>query len=183
MRPWNHYETAFEAFLRDRHVPFLGVEERLRNRFDDGSTLKSLDFIVSPPGDRSWLVDVKGRKFPGGSGQSRGGYWKHWSTRDDLIGLRHWERLFGRRFSGLFIFAYLICGNRSPLPPDRLFEFKNRTYGFVGISVDDYLSEARLLSPRWRTYALPVRRFRALARPAEDFFISPNLPRNPSPQT
>ena len=61
----NHYEAAFEAYLRDRRLPYVAVDEGRRALAADGS-LKSLDFIVSPPGARSWLVDVKGRRFPSG---------------------------------------------------------------------------------------------------------------------
>lgn len=170
MRSWNHYEAAFEAFLRKRHIPFLAVEERRRNCLEDGRSLKNLDFVVSSSQGSSWLVDVKGRRFPCG-GRNGGSYWKHWSTRDDLVGIRQWEKLFGERFSGLFVFAYLIIGNQSPLPPERLFEFRNRLYGFVGISVRDYIGEIRLLSPRWKTFAMPTARFRELARPVEDFLM------------
>lgn len=171
MKRSNHYELAFEAFLRDRTVPFMAVQERRRSCLEDGRTLKNLDFVVSRKTGRSWLIDVKGRRFPGGSGRATGsgGYWKHWSTRDDLVGIRRWEALFGDRFSGLFVFAYEICGDRAPLPPERLFDHRGRLYGFIGISLADYLSEVRLLSPRWRTFAMPTERFRALARPFEDF--------------
>lgn len=163
MLRWNHYECAFEAYLKERRIPFLAVEERHRNRLDDGRSLKNLDFVISRSEGNSWLIDVKGRHFRGGA------YWKHWSTRDDLVGIRHWEALFGERFVGLFVFAYLVCGSRSPLPPEQLFEYRDRLYGFVGISVRDYMKEIRLLSPRWQTFAMPTRRFRALARPFEEF--------------
>lgn len=149
--------------MRERRIPFLAVEERRRTLLEDGVTVKSLDFVVSRSDGPGWLIDVKGRKFPGG------GYWKHWSTRDDLVGIRRWENLFGDRFAGLFVFAYQICGTKSPLPPERLFEHGKRLYGFVGISLEDYMSEVRLLSPRWQTFSMPVDRFRALARPFEDF--------------
>jgi hypothetical protein len=166
MLRWNHYETAFEAYLKERKVPFLALSERHRNMLDDGTTLKNLDFVISRPMGTSWLIDVKGRKFPGGR---RSGYWKHWTTRDDLVGLRRWESMFGDRFSGLFVFAYLVCGSKSPLPADQLFEHRGRLYGFVGISVRDYLTEIRLLSPKWRTFSMPTERFRQLAKPFEDF--------------
>jgi hypothetical protein len=58
----NHYEAAFEAYLRERRLPYIAVDEARRSLVPDGS-LKSLDFIVSPAGDVSWLVDVQ-RRFP-----------------------------------------------------------------------------------------------------------------------
>src|SRR4051812_28411345 len=84
----NHYEAAFEAYLRDRCLPYVAVDEAKRSRMGAGS-LKSLDFIVSPAGQGSWLVDVKGRRFPSGEQKQ---YWKNWSTRDDLFSLAQWER-------------------------------------------------------------------------------------------
>ena len=164
MRYWNHYEAAFETFLRERRIPFLAVEERHRPCLEDGSTLKNLDFVVSPSGRPSLLIDVKGRRFPGG-----GGYWKHWSTRDDLWALRRWETLFGDRFSAMFVFAYQICGNRSPVAAEQLFSFRKRRYAFIAMPLSTYLPEIRLLSPRWQTFAMPTKRFRELARPFEEF--------------
>ena len=77
-------------------MPYVAVDEARRSRWAEGS-LKSLDFIVSPTGAPSWLVDVKGRRFPSGEQKQ---YWKNWSTRDDLISLSRWERLFGGQFGG-----------------------------------------------------------------------------------
>ena len=166
MQTFNHYELAFEAFLREKRIPFLAVEERLRNQLASGEKIKSLDFVISRP-ERSFLIDVKGRKFP--SGTRGGGFWRQWSTRDDLRGIRQWELLFGEQFVGLFVFAFQISGPFSPLPPGRLFAFRKRTYAFVGISLADYISDLRLVSQRWQTFALPTEKFRKLAKPFEDF--------------
>ncbi len=163
----NHYEAAFEAYLRRHRVPYVAVDEAKRSRWGNGS-IKSLDFIVSPPGDRSWLVDVKGRRFPSGEQKH---YWKNWSTRDDLISLAQWERLFGERFGGLLVFAYNVVGDRAPLVPERLFEFRGGLYGFVGIAVAEYARHARTISPRWDTLAMPVVRFREAAAPVEHFLF------------
>ena len=74
----NHYEAAFEAWLRWLRVPYVAVDESHRAAAPtprgDERSLKSLDFIVSPadwPG--SWLVDVKGRQFPTAGCQ----YWRN----------------------------------------------------------------------------------------------------------
>ena len=65
----NHYELAFEEFLRSRRVAYVAVDEAKRAVLADGS-VKSLDFIVSSSNGRSWLVDVKGRLFPSGRGRT-----------------------------------------------------------------------------------------------------------------
>jgi hypothetical protein len=166
----NHYEAAFEAYLRSRQMPYVAVDEAKRSVLADGS-IKSLDFIVSAHGGPSWLIDVKGRRFPSGEQKQ---YWKNWSTRDDLASLSRWEKLFGTRFGGLFVFAYNILGDRSPLPAERLFEFRGGLYAFVGIRLAEYVRHARPISQRWDTVAMPTLQFRQMAEPVE-FFLAQGI--------
>ena len=100
-------------------------------------------------------MDVKGRRFPAGDEQRQ--YWKNWSTRDDLRGLAAWEQLFGAGFRGMLVFAYAIAGDRSPLPAERLFEFRERLYGFVGVRLHDYACFARPISSPGRRWHFPVK--------------------------
>jgi hypothetical protein len=166
----NHYEAAFEAYLRRERLPYIAVDEARRSLVPDGS-LKSLDFIVSPPGGVSWLVDVKGRRFP--SGDEHHQYWKNWSTRDDLRSLAAWHRHFGDAFCPLLMFAYHLVGGRSPLPLEQLFEFRGEHYGFLGVRLADFVPHARPLSDSWDTVAMPVGEFRRLARPLEELITAP----------
>src|SRR6476660_10534505 len=112
----NHYEAAFEAWLRWLRVPYVAVDESHRASAAAAGrerTLKGLDFIVSPVGEPvNWLVDVKGRQFPTAGRQ----YWRNWSTADELESLAGWEELLGPRSAGLLIFAYNVVGEMSPLP-------------------------------------------------------------------
>jgi hypothetical protein len=159
----NHYEAAFEEFLRRRGVPYVAVDEAKRSLMSNGASIKSLDFIVSAPEQRTWLVDVKGRRFPSGDVQKQ--YWKNWSTRDDLRSLAQWETLFGPGFRGLFVFAYDVLGDRAPLPAEELFQFRGNLYGFIAVPLGDYAGHARPISPRWDTWAMPAAEFRKFARP------------------
>ena len=161
----NHYEVAFEALLRERQIGYVAVDEARRSLLAERS-LKSLDFIVTARSGWSWLVDVKGRRFPSGEGKQ---YWKNWSTRDDLESLAQWEGLFGQQFGGLFVFAYNVVGRRAPLPRDQLFSFRGALYGFVAIRRHDYASLARPISSRWDTLAIPRDRFREIAAPFDAF--------------
>ena len=70
----NHYEAAFEAYLQDRRVAYVAVDEQRRSRIAAGS-LKNVDFLVSPADGVTLLVDVKGRRFP--SGVSHPQYWRN----------------------------------------------------------------------------------------------------------
>lgn len=159
----NHYEAAFEEFLRRSGVPYVAVDEAKRSLMSDGASIKSLDFIVSAPRQTTWLVDVKGRRFPSGDVQKQ--YWKNWSTRDDLRSLAQWESLFGQNFRGLFVFAYDVLGDRAPLPAEELFEFRGSLYGFIAVPLLDYAGHARPISPKWDTWAMPATEFRRFARP------------------
>jgi hypothetical protein len=169
----NHYEAAFEAWLRWLGVPYIAVNESHRSAAaptDRHRTLKSLDFLVSPrdwPGN--WLVDVKGRQFPTAGQQ----YWRNWSTADELESLAAWEELFGAPSAGLLVFAYNVIGDQAPLPAEELFVHRGNLYGFVGIRLDHYASFARTLSPRWGTVTVSIPRFRELARPVREFFRVP----------
>lgn len=162
----NHYEAAFEEYLRSRGVPYVAVDEARRSLLSDGASIKSLDFIVSAPGGSSWLVDVKGRRFPSGDDQKQ--YWKNWSTRDDIESMARWEALFGANFCGLFVFAYDVLGDRAPLPAEQLFEHRGKLYGFVAVPLSAYAGHARPISPRWDTLAMPAAAFRREARPLEE---------------
>ena len=162
----NHYEAAFEEFLRIRGVPYVAVDEARRSLLSDGRSIKSLDFIVASPGNASWLVDVKGRRFP--SGDQTCQYWKNWSPQEDIESLGQWEDLFGQNFRGLFVFGYHVLGKRSPLPLDQCFEFRQRLYAFVAIALDDYAVWSRPVSARWDTVAMPAAVFRRLAQPVEE---------------
>ena len=118
------------------------------------------------PAQPSWLVDVKGRRFP--SGDEHQQYWKNWSTRDDLRSLAAWQRHFGDGFCPLLVFAYHLVGSRSPLPREQLFEFRGDHYGFLGVRLADYVPHARPLSDSWDTVAMPTGLFRRAARPLDE---------------
>lgn len=90
--------------------------------------------------------------------------------------LTAWERLFGRSFSGLFVFAYDVVGDRAPVTQEQLFEFGGRLYGFVGVRLADYAVQPHSISSAWDTLAMPANRFRMLAAPVEDFFCQVELP-------
>ncbi|WP_425616346.1 HYExAFE family protein [Anatilimnocola sp. NA78] len=181
----NHYELAFEAYLQYRRIPYVAVDETRRSAAGltpagaDAATLKSLDFIVSPRlvptgSSLSWLVDIKGRRFPTGRSKQ---YWKNWSTADELRSLAHWESIFSGRFQGLLVFAYNVIGDKAPLPREQLFEFRGGLYAFLGIRLDHYTGWSHTLSPRWQTVTIPTARFRALARPTDELFgITPATP-------
>jgi hypothetical protein len=174
----NHYEAALEAYLRALRIPYLAIDETRRSLLGERS-VKNLDFVVTAPGGASWLVDVKGRRFPAGRGRQ---FWKNWSTQDDLESMSRWQELFGPRAAGLFVFAYHLVGRESPVPTDQVFAFRQELYGFVGIRHADYVQHARPISARWQTINLPTQTFRQLARPLKHWLTPapPALPVMPT---
>ncbi len=92
----NHYDVAFEEFLRSRRAAHVVVDEQRRALLSD-ATLKSMDFIVYSENSANLLVDVKGRRFPSG-GEGGNHKWENWATADDLDSLSRWEGVFGDGF-------------------------------------------------------------------------------------
>jgi len=160
----NHYEAAFEDYLRTHRVAYVAVNERRRSLIAQGS-IKNLDFIVSPSDTVSLLVDIKGRRFPSGNRHKQ--YWRNWSTEDDLLSLARWQTKIGPGSCALLVFAYHIVGEKSPLPPEQLYRFRDERYAFLAVRVTDYVQFSRTLSRRWHTVAMPAKLFRQAAFPLE----------------
>ncbi len=168
----NHYEAAFEAYLLARRVAYVAVDEQRRSRIDGGS-LKNVDFLVSPADGATLLVDVKGRRFP--SGQRRKQYWRNWSTWDDLRSLARWQDRIGAHSLALFGFVFHVVGQRSPLPPERLYTHRGRHYAMLAVRAADYIRFARPLSARWQTVSMPAALFRQAAMPFDELLPQPGL--------
>src|SRR6202035_2748406 len=90
----NHYEAAFEAYLRWHRLCYVAVDETRRAVLGD-ERVKNLDFIVYGARQARLLVDVKGRRFPSGPPERPRRVWECWSTQDDIDGLLRWTTLFG----------------------------------------------------------------------------------------
>jgi len=159
-----HYETAFEDYLRSRGMPYVPVDEHKKAIFS-GGRVKSFDFLVYHP-DATWLVDVKGRKFPY-EHRGRKRHWENWVTRDDINGLKSWQGAFGEGFVGMFVFSYVLEPGVERLPTVHIHPFRGQQYAFMCVSVDDYHHLARLRSPKWDTVSLPVKAFRSVAKPMQ----------------
>ncbi len=165
----NHYDAAFEDFLRRNRMPHVVVDEQRRALLQQAS-LKSMDFIVHSPVGHNLLVDVKGRRFPSGGEQGRH-TWENWATDDDLDSLLQWERVFGAGFRAILVFAYDVIDARYHSQFDFLFEFRERFYSFYGVWVDEYQAAMRVRSSSWSTVTLPLAEFRRLRRPIQDFLF------------
>ena len=162
-----HYEAAFEDYLRSRGIPYVPVDEQKKVIFS-GARIKSFDFLLYRPGGATWLVDVKGRKFPYDT-EANKRTWENWVTQDDLDGLTQWESTFGDGFRAVFIFAYWLTSEPDARLACHVHPFRDGQYAFMYISLADYKGHATRRSPKWDTLTVPAADFRRLAKPFQDF--------------
>jgi hypothetical protein len=164
-RRYIHYEAAFEDYLRSRGLPYVAVDEHRKAIFS-GTRVKSFDFLVYYERGRTWIVDIKGRKFPYDTdGQKR--YWENWVTREDIEGLTRWQETFGDGFVAMLVFAYLLLCPEERAPTGHVHTFKEQRYAFMCVSLDDYRRECRRRSCKWDTLSMPMGRFRKLIEPIQ----------------
>ena len=89
MKRDNHYEAAFEAFVRTLGLAVVAVDEARRSYLDSDS-VKSPDFLLVGPRDARLVVDVKGRRFPGGTAERPHMTWQNWCEAQDVDALLRW---------------------------------------------------------------------------------------------
>ena len=169
MKRDNHYEAAFEAFVRTLGLAVVAVDEARRSYLDSDS-VKSPDFLVVGPHNARLVVDVKGRKFPGGNADHPHLTWQNWCEAADVDALLRWAERLGPGFRGVLAFVYHIQPYiELPADTPNLFEFRDSVYLMRGILVNDYRAAMRTRSPRWGTVHLPTAAFRQVVKPFSHF--------------
>lgn len=160
----NHYEAAFEAYLRQRRSAYVAVDEKRRSLLEQAS-LKSMDFVVHSASGENLLVDVKGRRYPTAG---NGGRWENWVTTDDIESLLKWEEVFGPGHRAVFVFAYDVDpGHEHEFT--ELFGFREKNYAFFGVCACDYRAVMTTRSPRWETVSVARKPFAELRSPIAAF--------------
>ena len=178
-RRWNHYEAAFEAYVRALGVPCVAVDEAKR-AIDGEEGLKSPDFLLYPRCGPNLVVEVKGKQARDAKGRRP---WENWVTTDDLNGLVRWQEMFGPGFRSILAFAYAERPPAFELPPgDGSFGFRGRSYRFWAVELDDYLAHLRSRGPAWRAVAMARQAFRRRVRPLVEWLpMTVGAPRRPRP--
>jgi hypothetical protein len=175
----NHYEAAFEAFIRAQRVPCVAVDEAKRAFFgEDG--LKNPDFILYPRQGLNLVVEVKGKKGKDHRGRRP---WENWVTTDDLDGLARWQEMFGPGFRAILAFVYAEPLPDFPLPPgDGAFQFRGLAYRFWAVELDDYVQHLRSRGPAWKAVAMARAEFRRRVRPLREWLpMTADAPVRPKP--
>src|SRR6478735_4399203 len=96
-----HYEAAFEAYLRQRAIPYVAVDEAKRALFAN-TKLKGFDFVVYSKNGPNLLIDIKGRAMTNGKSLQT------WSNEQDVIDLMQWEIVFGEGYKAVLVFVFHI---------------------------------------------------------------------------
>ena len=99
----NHYEAAFEGFIRSLRVPCVAIDEAKRAICGDEGEVKNPDFLLYPRFGTNLVVEVKGKRAKNKRGRRD---WENWVTTDDLDGLVRWQAMFGPGFRAVLAFAY-----------------------------------------------------------------------------
>ena len=160
-----HYEAAFEAFLRDKGIPCVAVDEAKKALFANAK-LKSFDFVVYSKNGPNLLIDVKGRQLRSRSGGTRRAF-ETWTTEQDVVDLMQWQDVFGEGYKAVLTFIYWIDPPLAEEPG--MFMFRGRWYQMMGVDLAEYRNHMRRRSAKWETVALGAEDFRSLARPIESW--------------
>ncbi len=175
----NHYEAAFEAYLRAQGAAVVAIDETRRSYLDDES-IKSPDFLVVGQHETRLVVDVKGRRFPGGRADHPRKVWQNWCEQADVDALEKWSQRLGSGFQSVLAFVYHIlpCVELTAGTVD-CFTFRDKLYLMRGVAVEDYRMGMRVRSPRWNTVHLPTAAFRAAVKPFSHFLKPVEVPEEP----
>ena len=175
----NHYEAAFEAYIRSIGVPCVAVDEA-RRAVGGPEGLKNPDFLLYPRLGPNLVVEVKGKQGKNARGRRP---WENWVTTDDLDGLARWQEMFGPGFRAILAFVYAEPPPPFPLPPgDGAHEFRGRSYRYWAVGLDDYISHLRSRGPAWKAVAMARAAFRRRVRPLEEWLpMTADTHRRPQP--
>jgi hypothetical protein len=162
----NHYEAAFEAFIRSIRIPCVAIDEAKRAIFGEEG-LKNPDFLLYPRFGTNLVVEVKGKRGKNARGRRD---WENWVTTDDLDGLVRWQTMFGPGFRAVLVFVYAEPIQVFPLPRDNgAYEFRGLEYRFWAVGLDDYIAHLRSRGPAWKAVAMARRAFRRRVRPLREW--------------
>jgi hypothetical protein len=175
----NHYEAAFEAYIRTLRVPCVAVDEAKRALWGD-SGVKNPDFLLYPRCGPNLVVEVKGKRGKNALGRRP---WENWVTTDDLDGLARWQEMFGPGFRAVLAFVYAEPLQPFPLPRDNgAFEFRGLEYRFWAVGLDQYIAHLRSRGPAWKAVAMARAAFRRRVRPLREWLpMTVDSPRRPQP--
>ena len=164
----NHYERAFENWLKDNRIEYVAEYQHERATFQDVE-IKSFDFLLYPH-SRPIIVEVKGRMFKGTHLTKMTGF-ECWVTTEDVDGLLTWQQLLGKDYRAIFVFAYKMEHVDVDFNGRDAFDFDANKYLFYCVTLEDYRKYMKRRSPKWQTVTLPADKFRQCAKQLGEFLL------------
>ena len=164
----NHYERAFEHWLKDHRIEYVAEYQHERATFRNVE-IKSFDFLLYPQ-SRPIIVEVKGRTFRSASLAKMAGF-ECWVTSEDVDGLLTWQKILGGGHRAVFVFAYKMEKIDVDFNGKDVFDFDANKYLFFCITLEDYRRFMKRRSPKWRTVTLPADKFRQCAMQLNEFLL------------
>jgi len=166
----NEYEQVFENWLIENNLQYAPVDQQKRKLFARNK-IKSFDFILYPADSPPVMTEIKGREFKGKTLAGMTSL-QCWVTRDDVKSLMQWELILDGDMKMAFVFVYKIMNVDVETDGADIFEFASNRYFFYAVELDSYREFMKTRSPKWNTVTLPADRFRQLAVPAREYFLS-----------
>jgi len=170
----NHYERAFENWLRDHRVRYVRSDEHKRLG-PPSESVKNFDFLLYPRADRKVIAEVKGRTFTGASLADLTGL-ECWVTADDIESLQVWRQALGPDHEAVFVFAYRVARMDVDFDGYEALSVGADRYVFFCIRLDDYVRHMKGRSPKWHTVTLCADDFRQWATDLASFLLPSNDP-------
>ena len=163
MRRSNHYEAAFEGFIRSIRVPCVAIDEAKRAICGDDD-LKNPDFLLYPQFGSNLVVEVKGKRAQERAGPAQLGELGH-------DGRSRWSgALAGDVRAGISRGpGVCLCraDRRVPVAAQNgAYEFRGLEYRFWAVGLDDYVAHLRSRGPAWKAVAMARRAFRRRVQPS-----------------
>lgn len=160
-----HYELMFEDFLRKNNLLYIAINEVKRPIFK-GEKVKNFDFIVVTRKGKFLLIDIKGKQFPCGS---KNNFWENWITEDDAKFLKMWSNKFGRKATGIIVYAYNLLNKSNQKQFKDTFVYKKNVYGLVAVDVKTYIKNSKPRSSAFKAIYISRGKFPKLIKSISHF--------------
>lgn len=164
----SHYENAVEAYLINRKVSYLAINEG-KKALANNKKVKNFDFLINAK-KRLKAIDIKGKQF----GYSGAPYnlWENWILEQDIQGLENWQKEFkknGITVEPIFIYAYKLRDKSHHDLFEVTHKHKGKTYGLVAISLKDYKKHLKIRSQSPKSVCVSRKVFAEIVKPIDQY--------------
>lgn len=164
----SHYEKAIEAYLIDRKISYLAINEG-KKVLANNKKVKNFDFLINSK-RKLKAIDIKGKRF--GYDKATSNLWENWVHEQDILSLNEWQKEFkknGVTIEPVFIYAYLLRNKEQRGLFKITYKYKRKTYGLVAISLKDYKKHLKPRSNSPKSVDVSRRLFAKIVKPIDQY--------------